>query len=92
MTAPQPCEEWAEVLSAYADDEATPEEAGRLRDHFRSCEACQAWFEAIRADRERYAGAFVERPRGDAWVSQVVERVPGDTRAPRRYNSVVSTQ
>ena len=81
MTAPQPCDEWAEVLSAYADDEATPEESERLRDHFKSCEVCRAWFESIGADRQAYAGAFAERPRGDVWVSQVVERLPADQRS-----------
>jgi anti-sigma factor RsiW len=89
MTSTTPCEDWAEVVSAYADGEASGDEKRQVQAHLRSCVACGQWWEAVRRDREVYSQAFAEGPRGPAWVGQVIEQL-GGRRVTRRRGGLAS--
>ncbi len=46
------CEQWAPVLSAMADGEATAEQLLEVRPHLRNCPACRATIRAFHATRD----------------------------------------
>lgn len=72
----EPCEEWIELVSAYADGEATPRESQSVESHLAGCAACADWLEAIQGDREVYAATYGGGTRDAAYVREVVEILP----------------
>jgi len=51
------CDQWRELLSAFADGEGTPEENREAQLHLLECENCRRWLEAIRQDQTLFVRA-----------------------------------
>jgi len=49
------CEEYAALLDAYADGECSEDEAGRVREHLKTCSGCRACLEEILAMRDAFS-------------------------------------
>ena len=75
---PEPCEDWVEAISAYADGEATSVERESVESHLAECAACAEWLAAIERDREVYTEAYAESERGAAYVGAVLEKLPAE--------------
>lgn len=72
----EPCEEWIELVSAYADGETAPAVQARVQAHLKACRSCSEWLDAVRRDREVYAAAYATAERDAAYVREVVEKLP----------------
>lgn len=66
------CEGWAELLSAYLDNETTPEENARVERHLQSCAACRAGVEMMRCDAQDTVAALQGRGAGKAFAAKVI--------------------
>src|SRR3954451_13851444 len=78
------CEEWALLLSAIADGQATADDLTRVRPHLRHCAACRATLKAL-TDAEPALGLLV--PDG---ALAAVEPQPAGSLVLRAYEAVVT--
>src|SRR4051812_40863986 len=78
------CEEWALLLSAIADGQATADDLTRVRPHLRHCAACRATLKAL-TDAERALGMLVP-----AGALAAVEPQPAGSLVLRAYEAVVT--
>lgn len=65
------CDHWQEIISAWLDGEATPEEAKEVQEHLESCAACRQWLEQVETDRQSFVSSLMGR---QADISQDVMR------------------
>ncbi len=77
----EPCEEWIELISAYADGETAPPVQARVQAHLKACPSCAEWLAAIHRDREVYATAYATPARDAAYVREVIEKLPAAQKA-----------
>ena len=75
MTTASPCDEWAEAISAYADEEASPSERRQVEEHLAACPACRTWSELAARDRATYAEAHLSPAPGEAFVAAVTGKL-----------------
>ena len=73
------CEEFAALLDPYIDNELSPEETARVREHLRTCDGCRAYVQAALLMRD----AFPE-----AEDAVVPETVPAEDAAANAEGSV----
>ncbi|MHB9132216.1 MAG: zf-HC2 domain-containing protein [Armatimonadota bacterium] len=58
MNTIPPCPDWRERLSAYHDEQLTPEEKAQVDAHLADCEACHAALAQWEQDRRRFTAAY----------------------------------
>ncbi len=51
------CEEFAALLDPYIDNELSPEETARVREHLRTCDGCRAYVQAALLMRDAFPEA-----------------------------------
>jgi hypothetical protein len=76
------CRDIFEMISAFVDGEASPEEAARVREHLASCERCRVLERQMRA-----VGAGVRQVRGsvpDGFREAVFARLDAEGALPKR--------
>jgi anti-sigma factor RsiW len=59
------CDQWRELISAYADGEGTPEEQREARVHLHGCAECRRWLKDLKQDQRLFVRAWEERQQSD---------------------------
>ncbi len=75
MLEREPCEEWIERVSAYADGELRDAEQTELMAHVQSCPACREWMEHVRADRSGFVQTLWNQRRRRGFARGVMKQV-----------------
>jgi len=75
MLEREPCEEWIERVSAYADGELRDAEQTELMAHVQSCPACREWMEQVRADRSGFVQTLWNQRRRRGFARGVMKQV-----------------
>jgi len=95
MLEREPCPDWVERVSAYADGETDEAEEREVKAHLDQCPTCRQWLEQVRADRDVVVTSVLrqKRQRGFArGVTKQVARTRGGSREVmswwRRYRIV----
>lgn len=69
------CEDWAERLSAYLDDETTPNERAQVNKHLARCEHCRALLELMRCDVQDTKAALETRVASEGFADAVMATI-----------------
>jgi len=77
MLEREPCPDWVERVSAYADGELDEAEEREVDAHLQACPTCRQWLEQVRTDREILAGTLVRQKRRWGFVRGVMKQVAG---------------
>ncbi len=86
MTMEQPCEKWAERISAWLDGEARMIDRMLVPLHLRECERCRDWVETVRADEQAFREAYMDPAEDEedltaAVMARVARQARGKERA-----------
>ncbi|MGD8238275.1 MAG: DUF4349 domain-containing protein [Armatimonadota bacterium] len=75
MLEREPCEQWIERVSAYADGELADAAEREVAAHLDSCAACSEWLEQVRADRSEMVATLSGQQRRGRFARAVMKQV-----------------